>query len=67
MINVPKMAELTVKRLFDDAKSDPLISVYLPEGTPKQLISRDFFFNVSACRSGEHSPPFTAKLTPFCR
>jgi hypothetical protein len=40
------MPELTVKTMMIEAKSDPLISRFLPDNTGNKALNRTFLFNI---------------------
>ena len=46
VINVPRMAELSVKSLINAAREDPDISQYLPAISEKKVINREYLFNI---------------------
>lgn len=46
MVNVPKMNELSAKRLVGDVEGDELICQYLPDLSGGKYINRQYMFNV---------------------
>ncbi len=48
-MKVPTYPELSVKNLYEDAMTNPVVSEYLPtlEMNSKRLPERDFFFDSS--------------------
>ncbi len=50
-IKVPRLAELSVKNLTDQAFEDPKISKFLPSVKPKRPMNRDWLFTVSSVNS----------------
>jgi hypothetical protein len=46
LINVPRIKELSAKLLQKEALDDPLISKFLPDISNKQVLSKEFLFNI---------------------
>ena len=47
-VDVPRLPELSVKNMLEEAHADPDISIYLPEMTPKRQLSREWLFSVNS-------------------
>ena len=47
-VSVPRLPELTVKNIVDEAFADPVVSQYLPSKKPKRAVNRDWLFTVSS-------------------